>query len=269
MARVRQHDPAPASPPLVVGRDVVAGDAGTAAAMKEAGVKEGDVIQIGKPIAEDLAKSVAGIFAGFGGGPLPSKGEKGGVSLEQVLVDADKASKREVAQQVVFGSVNAATESPIDARFPALVERAQAPLVWTEILDEYEAWLQLGDRRTDEAFIRKAHEQGPSIIRKVADLFFQAKRALETWEAENDVVFGSMREQASEALEEEKARGARKKTITEADVKAKAATLFPDEWPRQVSKRRDHAAVVKRAEHDLEVSKIRQKTLDGMIARLH
>lgn len=47
---------------------------------------------------------------------------------------------------------------------------------------------------------------------------------------DTNVLMSAMRDQASAALEREKEAGLRKKAITEADVQAQVATMFPDEW---------------------------------------
>lgn len=210
--------------------------------------------------AADPRAALAGVVGGAS--PDPAK-------LLTVIETADKKVDEEKGRAVHFGKVNGAKEVPIDSRFPALVERAQRPIDWDEVLGVYEGWLVLGDRRTDTASIRKAHEEGPSIIQQLVDVYLQVKRAREKWESENDVILGSMREEAVDALEAEKARGARKKTITEADIKARGATMFPDEWHLQAEHRREYKMVEDRAERAIDVAKLRQKTLDTMVHAAH
>jgi hypothetical protein len=188
--------------------------------------------------------------------------------LVKELETADKEVAKEKARAIVFESANAAFEKPMDARFEKIVERTFAPKDWSLFQDKLDAWMELGDRRTEEAFIRKAHEEGPSIVREGYACYLQIRLARETWERENDVILGAMREQATEALQGEKDRGARNKTITEADIVAKCSTSFPDEWPRQESKRLKYKLTEDRAKHDVEDAILRCRHLDTMMSRL-
>jgi hypothetical protein len=188
--------------------------------------------------------------------------------LVDVLEGADRAGAVEKAREVVFENANRATEKPVDARFPALVERTFRPKDWIATLDLYEAWLELGEKRSDEAFIRRAHERGPGIVQALWDAYFDVKYAREVWEMDNDVVFGAMREQAEEALENEKLRKVRTKTITEKDVATKCASMFPDEWRAQESKRLRFKLTEERAKSCVEVANSRVRVLESMMARL-
>lgn len=204
-------------------------------------------------------------------GPSPTSIEKAidaSATLTGELEKADKQLAIDHARGLLFDSANRAAEKPIDDRYPALVERAFAPIDWGAIMDEFEAWNSLGIARTSEQFIRKAHEEGPEIIRKLYDVYLQVKFAREKWELENDVVLGGMREAANDALQGEKARGVRSKAITEADIEKQVATMFPDEWAKQESRRKQYKATEDRAKHNVEVANARQKTLDTMMNRL-
>lgn len=202
--------------------------------------------------------------------PLPSPAAiiETGAALVAELEKADKETTRAKARGVVFENANQSTEKDIDARYGALVERTFGPLDWNGVIDRYEAWLSLGERRTEEAFIRKAHEEGPSILQSLHDTYIQAKVAREEWELENDVMFGRMREAANESLQGEKARGVRSKQITEKDIDMECSRMFHDEWVVQESKRKRHKAVEDRLKACIEVAQYRCKGLDGMMAKL-
>ncbi len=199
-------------------------------------------------------------------GPIPV------ADIAARLVDELEKSDREAttskARAVLFDNANASKEKPIDPRFPALVERTLAPKDWNVVLDRYEAWLELGDRRTEEAFIRRSHEQGPRILQDLHDAYIQVRNAREDWEGENDVVFAGMRDEANRALQLEKDRGTRSKTITEKDIELKCSSMFHDEWVAQESKRRRFKAVEDRAKACIEVAGVRCRVLEGMMARL-
>lgn len=188
--------------------------------------------------------------------------------LNAALESADKQTSTEAARAVVFDSANKPEFRPIDARFGPLVEKTLAPRDWTKIVDRFEGWLSLGERRTEEAFIRRAHEEGPEILMSLHDAHIQAKHAREAWEQMNGVLFGGMREQAERSLQEEKDRGKRSKTITEKDVELETCRMFPDAYARQEGLRRSHKAVEDRLKACIEVAQVRCRHLEGMMARL-
>lgn len=191
-----------------------------------------------------------------------------GLALATELAKADKETLIDNAKATMFESANAPTERPIDKRMDGLVTRTFAPLDWEKILDRFDVWMALGDKRTDEQFIRKAHEEGPEILGSVQDLYVQVKFVREAWELDNHTMLGTMREAASEVLEAEKMKKIRTKTITIDDVTAKVAAMFPDEYAAQEKRRRQYALVEERAKHCVERGTIRCRHLDTMMTRL-
>lgn len=191
-----------------------------------------------------------------------------GSALATELAKADKETLIDNAKATMFESANAPTERPIDKRMDGLVTRTFAPLDWEKILDRFDVWMALGDKRTDEQFIRKAHEEGPEILGSVQDLYVQVKFVREAWELDNHTMLGTMREAASEVLEAEKMKKIRTKTITIDDVTAKVAAMFPDEYAAQEKRRRQYALVEERAKHCVERGTIRCRHLDTMMSRL-
>ncbi len=188
--------------------------------------------------------------------------------LLNVLEGADKETATEKGRAIVFDNANAAKEKAPDPRLLPIVERAFKPKDWGSTLDRFDSWIELGDRRTEEAFIRKAHEEGPGIVQALIDCYLQVKYARETWELENDVCFAAMRDAATQALEGEKERKIRTKMITEADVEHKCAAMFPDEWARQESNRRRFKLTEDRSKHCIDTATLRCRHLDSMMARL-
>lgn len=191
-----------------------------------------------------------------------------GAQLAKELEAADKKTVIDNARARMFDSAHATPEKPMDKRMSGLVERTFKPLDWLAVLDRFDKWMGLGDRRTDDAFIRKAHEEGPEILGQVQDVYVQVKFAREAWELENHTMLGRMREEASDALELEKAKKLRTKTITIDDVTSKAASMFPDEFAVQEKARRQYTLVEERAKHCVERATIRCKHLDSMMHKL-
>ncbi len=204
-------------------------------------------------------------------GPTPADAKDvigASADLIATLEEADKEAAKATARAIVFDSANAALETPLDPRFVAIVEKTFAPIDWSAAFSELDSWMELGDRRTEEAFIRKAREQGPAIVRTLYACDLQIRLARESWEKDNDVVLGTIRAEATKALQAEKDRGARNKTITEADIIGQCARMFPDEWPRQEQTRLKYKLTEDKAKHEVEVATLRCRHLDTMMNRL-
>lgn len=188
--------------------------------------------------------------------------------LDEAIQAAETETQVDKARQVVFDNANAAKETAIDARYQKLVEHTLPGHDWDAVLAAYEGWMELGDKRTEEGFIRKAHEQGPKIVQRVFDMYVEVKYAREVWELQNDAVLGDMRVQATSVLQGEKERGIRTKQITEKDVDSKCAALFTDEWTRQESKRLRFKLAEDRARFCIENAQLRCRVLDTMMGKL-
>jgi hypothetical protein len=188
--------------------------------------------------------------------------------LVDVITEADRQTDISNARAMCFDNANAATEKPIDPQMTRLVERAFAPMDWEKTMDAFDAWMSLGEKRTEEAYVRRAHEIGPAIARDVYDVYMQVRYAREAWELENDVVLGGMREEATKVLELEKERKIRTKAITIDDVTRKAASMFPDEWAAQEKRRLQYTLVENRSKQCVELATLRCRILDSMMARL-
>ncbi len=190
-----------------------------------------------------------------------------GKQLAQVLLDSDREEANRRARDFVSGG--SATEKPIDPRFPPLVAKTFLPGAdWDAVFDRFGRWLSLGDNRGQEQFIRRAHEEGPEIVRDLYRTYLDVRAAREEWELRNDAMLGSMREQANDVLQAEKNKGLRSKAITEGDLDKKVAQMFSEAYVEQETKRRRYKAVEERAKHDVEVAQLRCRVLDTMMNRL-
>lgn len=94
------------------------------------------------------------------------------------------------------------------------------------------AELSLGERRNDRGSLVKALDDAQERAREAHQLYCCACDARKGWELDAEVVGGGLRTAAVDALQSEKDRGERNKQITEADVSAKVAAMFPDEYRR-------------------------------------
>lgn len=210
-----------------------------------------------------------------GGIPLAAKGSRTanrfffddapGKALADVIAKSEREDAERKAREFVGGY---APEKPIDERVSRLVSTTFAPVSWDGVFDEFDKWMELGDNRTSEHFIRVAHEKGPAIVRKLYAVYLQVREARESWELRNAALLGSMREQANDLLQAEKNKGVRSKQITEADIDKKTAQMFPDEHAEQETRRLRYKLVEDRAKHEVEVATLRCRILDTMMTRL-
>lgn len=195
------------------------------------------------------------------------------MKLVTELEKADAQAATDAARAAIGlpeGPAYAVGPNPTDLLegFLGIQTRVFAAIDFNAEYDAIEAWIKLGDKRTEEAFIRKLHEESADMLQRAHRLYTQAKLAREKWEAENAVVFGAMREQASEVLEQEKASGKRKKAITEADVDGKCAAMFPDAYVSQEIRRKKAKATEDSLKFLVETCGVRARHLDTMMHKL-
>lgn len=134
---------------------------------------------------------------------------------------------------------------------------------------EIERSLVIGDEgRNDFRTLQKACDLGEEHARNAHRLYLKAKLSLESFEAEADVTMAAMRDEASNDLENEKAKGLRKKAITNADIDSLAAQKHPDEWRAQAERRAKLKGTVQHLEHLAALCKQRCYTLSTMLSTL-
>jgi hypothetical protein len=82
----------------------------------------------------------------------------------------------------------------------------------------------------DPETVRVALNDVQDNARRAHRLYVIALTTVERFRIDGESTLGGMRAQATAELQREKDAGMRSKAITEADVREKAAVLFPDEW---------------------------------------
>lgn len=182
--------------------------------------------------------------------PVPTPEE----SVPDAVAKADEGSSS-VDDEIVRISeqLNERLRPKVTFEFPKLQQtRGLKPLrgdldqivetVWVE--DMYETWkrikasLRVGERRSEHGFLQRALDNARKLSYDAHRLFITSKMELERWELDNEVVFSAMWNDAMKSLQMEKDTGLRSKQITDADVRARVATLYPDEWSAQEKKRK-------------------------------
>ena len=100
--------------------------------------------------------------------------------------------------------------------------------------------------RAEPSEIQDALDEAQHCAWRAHKLHIGARIAHEIVEADVKIRLAPMRDSASIALQDEKARGIRSKQITDGDVEAKMAEMFHDEWREiQVERLRARKAVDK------------------------
>ncbi len=130
-------------------------------------------------------------------------------------------------------------EIPASPRHPAAFERIVERVFDLDILAAYEkleGQLWIDDALTPQA-VRSALNRCEENARVAHQLYVAAKLEHDLFEVEAIKVDGAMRRAAIDSCMAEKDTGIVKKQITEADVTARMAKLYPDEYVAVVSRR--------------------------------
>jgi hypothetical protein len=107
-------------------------------------------------------------------------------------------------------------------------------VVWKRL----EQSLQIGERRSESGVLLEALDEAETNARVAHRLYITAQILFDEWELENGPIFGKMRDDATRSLQREKDEGTRSKQITDADIEARCAYLFEDEWRTQQMRRK-------------------------------
>jgi hypothetical protein len=95
--------------------------------------------------------------------------------------------------------------------------------------DDLERDLKLNEALTP-GNLEQALNRAEDNARRAHKLYVVGKVQFEAYERELTPIIEAMRQAANDDLQNEKASGSRNKAITDADVRGRAAVLFPDEW---------------------------------------
>jgi hypothetical protein len=128
--------------------------------------------------------------------------------------------------------------------------------------------LTIGADRTEYGMVLKHLDEAEGHYREAFSLSVTADLAYREWELDNEVVFSAAVKAATEQLQHEKERGQRNKQITDADVQARIAVMYPDEW-REVEKKRARMKGMRDSIRNLvEVWASRCRSLQTMASKL-
>lgn len=164
-----------------------------------------------------------------------------------------------------FDSVNQPKLKKIRPDFARVVETVfvnDLEETWTRLRKS----IKLGEKLSSHISLRKALDNAEANAHLAHRLYLSAKLEFERWEKENEPVFAWYWSQANRTLQKEKLDGLRSKQITDADVKAYCATLFPEEYPQMEMMRREYKLAVDSYESLAELWKSRCRSLQSLNA---
>lgn len=191
---------------------------------------------------------------------------KGEAPVDEALASASMAAPVDVARVVVPSVRSPITDLPsLSAGMNGIVVRVfDLPDPEGEYA-ELEGALSVGSRESDD--IASSLDVAEDSARRAHRLFVNAKLDAERFAADAEVIEGALRGQAAAELQAEKESGARTKQITDADVRSKAALLFPDEWRALSEGKAKAELMVKHLERFADLWMRRCHSLGALLSR--
>lgn len=129
---------------------------------------------------------------------------------------------------------------------------------------ELQAGLQVGNQQFDSIY--GALDRAEDNARRAHRLYICARVDAERFALDADVTEGSLWAAASADLQRDKDNGARTKQITDADVRARIATMFPEQWSELQQRRIKARKTIEHLERFADLAKTRCFSLANMLA---
>jgi hypothetical protein len=168
---------------------------------------------------------------------------------------------------VEFPSAQPAVSTDLQLAFERIVESVMVKDV-EGTYATLQQQLEIGEDRQDHGRVMASLDRAETNARAAHNLWMTAKVEARRWELDSEVVNAAAREKAMKDLQCEKESGARTKQITDADVKARAALLFPDEVRSQELKRARVRALEASMQNLAEVWASRCRTLSTLATKM-
>lgn len=210
---------------------------------------------------------------GHGGSPSVSRQEAAAIkTLEREAKSKELKSELDKdpeapADPTAWASANAAREKIAGAGFRAIVETIFIVDPKAEY-DRLEKEMAIGDKRTDYGTVMQHLDEAETNMRRANRLWQTAIVERKRWELDNEVLFAAMRSEATRSLQSEKDEGKRNKAITDADIAARIATLFPKDYLDQEVKRAKMKAMVDSLEGLQDAWSSRCRSLQTIASKL-
>lgn len=130
-----------------------------------------------------------------------------------------------------------------------------------------EAELSIGSARGEHGRLAEALDNAETNTRAAFRLYATARIARKSREDTDEIASAKLRDDATKSLQEEKDKGTRAKAITDADISARMAGLFPDEFRAQSERRRRWEMTEKSLEHLVSMWESRCRSLQAMLSK--
>jgi hypothetical protein len=143
------------------------------------------------------------------------------------------------------------TRFATDSQIAGEIEELDRELATADCLGNHASALDSAEHRARRAF----------------RVYLQVQEMREEWELENKVIFGSMRAEAMRTLQREKDSGARSKAITNDDIEAEMARIYPDQWIAQEKQRAKARRVEEDARHRAEMWSSKCRSLGVLVTK--
>lgn len=125
--------------------------------------------------------------------------------------------------------------------------------------------IRTSDEKLGLELTRQEANEVQDRARKAHKLYVNALLVLKRFQFDSEVVQSAMWDAANAELQDEKDNKKRSKSITNDDVRYRAAQMFPDEWVRNEEAREQAKLVLKHLERVAELWKDRSLTLSSLV----
>ena len=155
------------------------------------------------------------------------------------------------------------------------IPRAVEQIIESVFRVDYEAeWKRLhenlvvGEERGDSGTVTRSLDFAEDNARSAHKLWVNMKLEYERYKTEREVIWGTMRAEATAALQAEKDQGSRDKRLTEADVTAKIAEMYPDEFRDVEIRKKKFELAVEHAGAFSDLWSSKCRSLQTMLSKL-
>lgn len=180
------------------------------------------------------------------------------------LVDDEPEEKKLTAKELFKSSQPKITianlpdfSDPMGAMIETTFEMVDPAAVYAELTAAL-------DKRRDAltpGTIREQLADASRLYREAHRLYIVARHDQERFDNEHTIVFATLREEAKTELEAEKSVGKLKKAITDGDVTARMARMYPDEFTTMQDRAIRGRKMVEHLKHLVDVFKNRMRAL--------
>lgn len=115
--------------------------------------------------------------------------------------------------------------------------------------------------------LEQALNRAEEMARRAHRYYVVALADYELFKAKLEPIEDAMRSEALDKLQLEKLKGGRSKTITEADVRCRMATMYPDQWAEVVQLKARYDGAIEHWKKIAELAANRCYSLNGLLAK--